>query len=261
MLFWEELALNRRNFLRIAGAGTLGVAMNPLLSAREQKLDYKGIRAIAFDGFVIFDPRSVVKRAEEVLPGKGAEFVNLWRNRQFEYCWLRTAGQRYADFWQLTGDALRYAATSMKLSITGDQQKALMNAYLEMPAWPDVPEALAEFKKRGIRLRFLSNLTAAMLDANLRATKLREFFEDHLTTDLVRYYKPSPKAYQMGIDHFGLKKEEIAFAAFGAWDAAGAKWFGYPTVWVNRANVPLEELDAQPDVITKDIGGLVKFVE
>jgi 2-haloacid dehalogenase len=108
-------------------------------------------------------------------------------------------------------------------------------------------------------MAFLSNLTAAMLDANVKQAGLSEFFGPHLTTDRVQAYKPSPRAYQMGPDAFDLQKNEIAFAAFGAWDAAGAKWFGYPTVWVNRGGVPAEELDAQPDVIAKDLSGLIKF--
>lgn len=251
--------MDRREFLNLAALSTAGAIMTSSLKAENSGAKNR-IRAIAFDGFVIFDPRAVMKRAEEVVPGRAAELVNLWRTRQFEYTWLRTAGHQYADFWRVTDDALMYAATSLGLSLSVDQHKQLMDTYLSMPAWPDVPDALSEFRRRGIRLRFLSNLTAAMLDANLTQAKLKDFFEDHLTTDLVREYKPSPKAYQMGVEHFGLKKEEIAFAAFGAWDAAGAKWFGYPTVWVNRANVPLEELGAKPDVITNAIDGLVKFV-
>ncbi len=217
------------------------------------------MKAIVFDGFVIFDPRSVAKRAEEVIPGKGIEFANEWRTRQFEYTWLRTSAGQYVDFWHVTEDALNYTARKLNLRLTTPARSHLMDAYRELPAWPDVPAALEQFKRRGIRLAFLSNLTAAMLDANLAHAKLTGYFEDHLTTDRVRAYKPSPTAYQMGVDAFGLKREEIVFAAFGAWDAAGAKWFGYPTVWVNRANVPAEELGVAPDRITSDIGGLLEF--
>ena len=73
-----------------------------------------------------------------------------------------------------------------------------------------------------------------MLDAVVKNSGLEGFFEGHLCTDKVGVFKPDPRAYQMGVDAFGLKKEEIAFAAFAGWDAAGAKWFGYPTFWVNR---------------------------
>ena len=85
-------------------------------------------------------------------------------------------------------------------------------------------------------------------------------FEPHLSTDQVRAFKPDPRAYQMGIDAFGLRREEIAFAAFGGWDAAGARAFGYPTFWVNRMNAPVEELGVAPDGIGANLHDLAHFV-
>ena len=109
-------------------------------------------------------------------------------------------------------------------------------------------------------MAFLSNLTDAMLDAAVRNSGLEGFFEPHLSTDRVRAFKPDPRAYHMGLDAFKLKKQEIAFAAFAGWDAAGAKWFGYPTFWVNRLNTPVEELSAVPDGVGSGLPDLVKFV-
>ena len=63
-----------------------------------------------------------------------------------------------------------------------------------------------------------------------------------LSTDLERTYKPDPRAYRMAVDAFRIPREQIAFAAFAGWDAAGAKWFGYRTFWVNRASQPAEVL-------------------
>jgi 2-haloacid dehalogenase len=252
--------MDRRTFVGTLAAG-LGIAAIEEQNATAQREARSArIKAIAFDGFVIFDPRSVEKRVEEQLPGRGAEFTTVWRTRQFEYCWLRTSGERYADFWHLTDDALRYTAKTLKVTLTGAQHDAMMDAYRNLTPWPDVREGLAQLRRRGIRLAFLSNLTAAMLDANLRQAGLSEFFEPHLTTDRVQAYKPSPRAYRMGPDVLRLAKDEIVFAAFGGWDAAGAKWFGYPTVWVNRGGVPAEELDAQPDLVANGFSGLIKFV-
>lgn len=42
----------------------------------------------------------------------------------------------------------------------------------------------------------------------------------------------------MATEAFHLAKHQIAFMAFGGWDFAGAKAFGYPTYWVNRLNEP-----------------------
>jgi len=108
-------------------------------------------------------------------------------------------------------------------------------------------------------MAFLSNFTARMLDAAIASAGLGGFFGEHLTTDRVRAFKPDPRAYQMGLDAFKLARDEIAFVASGAWDAAGAKWFGYPTVWVNRTALPTEELGVVPDAIAAGMGPVVAF--
>ena len=251
------MPVNRREFAALAAAGVAAVATQ---AGQVRASDRGRFKAIAFDGFPVIDPRPVFAKVEEMFPGRGAELSNAWRIRQFEYTWLRTLGGNYADFWRVTEDALMFAAISLKIELTLDQRNRLMQAYLEVKAWPDVLPALKQLREAGIRMAFLSNLTNAMLNAVVRNSGLEAFFEDHLSTDKVRAFKPDPRAYQMGVDAFKLKKEEIAFAAFAGWDAAGAKWFGYPTFWVNRANVAGEELGVVPDGVGLGLADLVKFV-
>ena len=69
--------------------------------------------AVAFDYFVLFNPDSIVSVADRVAPGKGREFTNVWRTRQFEYSWLRSITNRYVDFSAITEDALRYTEHAM----------------------------------------------------------------------------------------------------------------------------------------------------
>jgi len=217
-------------------------------------------RVIAFDAFTTFDPGSVATLAEEIFPGRGAELAGAWRTRQFEYAWLRTLMGRYVDFWQVTDEALVFTAALLKLELTADRRERLMQAFLELKAWPDALSALSALKRAGVRLAFLSNLTARMLDAAVKNSGLDGLFEPHLTTDLVRAYKPDPRAYQMGVDAFGVPREQIVFAAFGGWDAAGARAFGYRTFWVNRAGAPAERLSEAPDAIGTTLTDLVRFV-
>jgi len=246
--------VNRREFVTLA-AGVTATAIAPAANGAQTK-----IKAIAFDGFPIIDPRPVFARAEEIFPGQGSELSNAWRIRQFEYTWLRSLGGRYVDFWQVTEAALVFAAKSLKIELSAGQRDHLMQTYLELKAWPDVAPALQQLRGAGIRMAFLSNLTDAMLDAAVRNSGLEGFFEGHLSTDKVSAFKPDSRAYQMGVDAFGLRKEQIAFAAFAAWDAAGAKWFGYPTFWVNRSNAPVEQLGVVPDGVGSGMADLVKFV-
>jgi len=252
------MSTHRRDFLNLV-AGSVAAAAIAAPSVRAQTPGIRKIRAIAFDGFPIFDPRPVFAKAEALFPGKGGELSNAWRTRQFEYTWLRTLSGSYVDFWQVTEQALVFAAKLTKLEMSGAQRDQLMAAYLELKAWPDAAPALKRLKDAGIRMAFLSNFTNEMLDAAVRNSGLQGMFEAHLSTDRVQAFKPDPRAYRMGVDAFGMAKEEIAFAAFGGWDAAGAKRFGYPTFWVNRANTPLEELGVTPDGIGAGLSDLVAF--
>ena len=253
-----KTVLNRRDFLAVAAGGAAGSVVGAVSEAAGAA--QSRVRAIAFDAFPIFDPRPVFKLAEELFPGKGTELSQAWRARQFEYTWLRTMAGRYADFWQVTEDALVFAARSLKLDLDPQMRARLRNGYLSLKTWPDVPQALRSLKAAGIRLAFLSNFSRRMLEAGIRNSSLEGMFEHLLSTDQVRQFKPAPRAYQMAVDAFGLKPEEIAFAAFAGWDAAGAKWFGFPTVWVNRLSSPAEQLSVAPDVMCEDLSGLATFV-
>ena len=246
--------LGRRQMLQATAAAAMTAALVPAALADARA------RAVAFDGFVIFDPRPVYGRLESLFPGKGNEIAGLWRTRQFEYAWLRTLTGRYADFWQVTGEALAYATTAAGVVLTKDQHATLMQGWLELKAHPDVLPGLQALRAAGIRLGFLSNLTAHMLEAGIASAGLDGLFEQLLSTDRVRAYKPDPRAYQMGIDAFGLNREQIVFAAFGGWDANGARSFGYRTYWANRLKQPVEQMDAKPDAIGAGVGELVQFV-
>jgi 2-haloacid dehalogenase len=247
---------NRRELLQVTAGAMAGLVLAPLAFGAGRTR----FKAIAFDGFAIVDPRPVFALAEELFPGKGSELGSVWRTHQFEYAWLRTFGHRYVDFSRVTEEALVFASKVTRLDLSAEKRQRLMAAFLQLKAWPDVLPALKKLRAAGIRMAFLANLTPAMLDAVTRNSGLGDLLEEPLSTDRVRAYKPDPRAYQMSLDAFGLRREEIVFAASAGWDVAGAKWFGYPTFWVNRTNLPAEELGVVADGSGADLGALVDLV-
>jgi 2-haloacid dehalogenase len=252
------MTLDRREFLHITAGSMLASA--PILRLGQRLSERVQYRAIAFDAFPIFDPRPVFALAETLFPGKGQELSNAWRTRQFEYQWLRASAGQYADFLRTTEDGLVFAARQLQLDLTSDKRSQLMHAYASLGIWPDVAPTLAALKRSGLRLALLSNFTAAMLEGGIKSNGLEGVFEHVLSTDRIRSYKPDPRAYQMGVDAFKLRREEIVFAAFAGWDAAGAKWFGYPTVWINRSGATAEELGVAPDASGRDLSAISSFV-
>ncbi len=217
-------------------------------------------KAVAFDYFVIFDPSSIVPFVEKEFPGKGPEFARAWQSRQFDYAFLRSITGQYRDFFQITGDALDYTAESMKITLSAEARKRLLDSYLMLKPWSDTINALKKLRASGVQIITIANFSPEMLRANADNSGITDLFDELLSTDVNRTFKPDPKAYELGLRHLGLKKGDIVFAAFGGWDAYGAKSFGYPTFWVNRFGLPVEKLGVVPDGTSTDLDGLLEFV-
>jgi 2-haloacid dehalogenase len=255
------MTTTRRALLTIAGTAVAahaltGAARSPAAARKARN----GIKAVGFDAFTIFDPRSVATAMEESFPGMGVELSATWRTRQFEYCWLRTLDRTYADFWQVTEEALVFTLKSARIDLKPDVRSRLMDAWLQLKPWPDSLAALTAMRDAGVRLAYVSNFTPKMLKVNTGTAGASGLFEHFLSTDAVKAFKPDPRAYQMAEAAFRLPREQIAFAAFAGWDAAGAKSFGLNTFWVNRLDAPREELGARPDAVGRMLTELAKYV-
>lgn len=245
--------MNRRSFISAAAAGA-ATAILPAQAATQ------GIKAVAFDGLALFDPRPIFALAEQFFPGRGAALATAWRVRIFEYSWLRTLTRSYESFMRIADDALVFALAQEKLIATDAQRKQLVAGFLDMRAWPDVAPALRRLKAAGLRLAPLTHFSVPMLEKGIANSGLEGMFDHLLSADLVQAYKPDPRAYQMAVDRFGLAPHEIAFVAFGGWDAVGAKTFGFPTIWINRLNAPAEQLGLAPDAVAASFDALPAFV-
>lgn len=248
--------------LAVAVCGLVAIASTAIEqpSASVERGGQERYSAVAFDYLVLFNPDSVVSVVDQIAPGKGREFTNLWRTRQFEYCWLRSITDRYVDFEAITNDALVYTANALHVELTAAQNHQLLDAYRHLTPWPDAADGLRRLRQAGVRVITIANFSPTMIRANAESAGLTPLFDALVSTDANHTYKPDPRAYQLGVDRLKLEKRDIVFAAFGGWDAAGAKSFGYATVWVNRLNQPPEELGLHPDRTVTDLNGLLDFV-
>lgn len=236
---------SRRNLISAAIAAAVLPAVPAAAATR--------IRAVAFDGIALFDPRPVEAMARDLVGEKAAPLMALWRTRQFEYTWLRTVMNRYADFAQVTAESLAFAATTLAVSLDEPARQRLVRAFFDLRAWPDVKGVLEELRRLGYRTAIASNFTDAMLQNAIRNSGLDGLIDATLSTDRVQAYKPDPRAYGIVLETLALPREEICFVAFAGWDASGAKAFGHPVYWANRAGGAVEELGNRPDYIAKDL--------
>jgi len=251
----QAMPLTRRDTLGLA-AGTLAASLIPSRFATAAEK----IEVVVFDAFPVFDPRPIFESLDTIAPGRGEAFGDLWRTRQFEYTWLRTVSGEYEDFWKVTRDALLYAAEALAIDVTPRQTNTIMDRYLTLKAWAEAPAALEALKAEGYRLAFLSNFTPRMLHAAIASAGLENIFEQALSTDALQTYKPDPRAYRMAVEVLHVPRDRILFVPFAGWDAAGAKWFGYETFWVNRLGTPPEELGVKADGVGSNLDDLVNYL-
>jgi 2-haloacid dehalogenase len=215
-----------------------------------------GIQAVVFDAYgTLFDVDSVIARCDRKFPGRGAELSKLWRAKQLEYTWLRSLTGQYEDFWMVTESALLFACRSLSLACPPQTRAELMESYLHLDIFPEVRPMLTKLSH--YRLAILSNGSPKMLAAAVESTGLKGIFNDVISVDEVKIYKPSPRAYELVSRHLGVSDSAVAFASSNFWDIAGAKSFGFWTCWVNRGNVPEDELGVRPDARVDNLDGLV----
>jgi len=214
------------------------------------------IGACVFDAYgTLFDYASAAARCKEALGADWATLSDLWRRKQVEYTWLRSLMGRHIDFWHVTGESLDYAMAALKRQDPA-LRALLMQQYLNLDPFPEVPAMLQRLKDKGMRAAILSNGSPTMLTGAVNSAGLSSLIEMSLSVEAVGVYKPHPSVYQLAVDKLGVPAGRICFMSSNGWDAAGAAAFGFRVVWVNRAGAPAENLPASPERQIKSLAEL-----
>jgi len=217
-------------------------------------------KAVLFDVYgTLLDVYSVGLRAEQMFPGAGERLARAWRDKQIDYSRLVSMSGRYRPFWQLTRDALQVSAAALRLPLDTAGEDSLMNEYRHLSAFPENRAVLQTLVDRGIRAGVLSNGDPEMLDVTLRSAGLIELVDPVLSVHATRRYKTDPAAYALGPDALGVPASEILFVSSNCWDAIGATWYGYTTLWINRADAPMEQLGIATTRVGHSLRDVLEF--
>jgi 2-haloacid dehalogenase len=219
-------------------------------------------RAVLFDAYgTLFDVYSVALLAEQLFPGFGERLSVLWRDKQIEYTRLTSMSGRYKPFWELTRAGLRYAALRLGLALDATAEDRLMNQYRHLSSFPENREVLAELKQRGISAGILSNGDPDMLGVAVKSAGFSGLLAHVISVHPLRKFKTDPDTYALGTQALDLPARDILFVSSNCWDAIGATWFGYTTLWVNRGGLPIEQLDTSPTRIGTSLRDVLSFFE
>ena len=216
-------------------------------------------KAILFDAYgTLFDVNSAAEKSKNKIGDKWEAFANYWRTTQLEYTWLRSLMHRHKDFWQITEDSLD---KSMKVfNINKDMKTELLNLYKKLSPFSEVKETLKNLKKKEMKLSILSNGTPELLNTLVVSNKLDTIFDDIFSIEEAGIYKPDSKVYDLPVNKYKIKPNEIIFLSANTWDVSGGGNYGYNSVWVNRNNTVFDNLDYKPFKEIKSLQQLLDIV-
>ncbi len=221
-------------------------------------------KAVLFDAYgTLFDVYSVGLLGEQMFPGRGEALAALWRDKQIEYTRLLSMsggdGRHYRPFWEVTRAGLRFAALKLGLALDAAGEDRLMNQYRHLSAFPENREVLEALKARGVRAGILSNGDPEMLALSVRSAGFGELVDPVLSVHETRRFKTDPACYALGPQALKLPAKDILFVSSNGWDAIAATWYGFTTLWVNRADAPIEQLDTDPTRIGRNLRAVLDF--
>jgi 2-haloacid dehalogenase len=221
------------------------------------------VDALVYDAYgTLFDVNSVAATAERLFPGHGSALSQSWRSKQLEYTWLQSlmhsAAQPREDFAAVTAHALDYATAALGLTLTAPARHRLLDAYLDLAPFPDAITTLAA--NATLPQLILSNGTREMLEPLAAATGVARYLDAILSVESAGTYKPSPRVYQLAIDHLKMSPTRIGFVSSNSWDAIGAKAFGFVSIWVNRAHGVIDRHGPGPDAVVASLSELPALI-
>ena len=217
------------------------------------------IKAIIFDAYgTLFDVNSAAEKCKNKIGEKWEDFANHWRTTQLEYTWLRSLMNRHKDFWKITEDSLDKSMKFFK--IDNSMRNDLLDLYKILSPFSEVKETLNKLKKKDFKLAILSNGTPSLLENLVKNNNLENIFDDIFSVEEVGIFKPDSKVYELPVNKYNIKKDEILFLSANTWDVSGGGNYGYNSVWVNRNKNIFDNLDYQPLDEIHDLSELLEII-
>ncbi len=217
---------------------------------------------LGFDIYgTLIDPHGVTVKLAKLIGDQAPEFSKLWREKQLEYTFRRGLMRDYENFPVCTRNALDYADAVFKTSIAEDDKQALMQVYRVLPAYDDVPEALAKIRAAGFRMYGFSNGIADAVSGLLHHPGISEFFDGQVSVHDIKTFKPNPDVYQHFVNSTGSDKESAWLVSSNPFDVQGAICFGMQAAWLHRfPEVVFDPWGIEPTIVMRTLEEIVERV-
>ena len=212
-------------------------------------------QTLAFDVYgTLIDTHGLVSMLEAFAGEKAEALSMLWRQKQLEYSFRRALMRRYCPFSECTAEALEFACASFQVALSDSQRRGLLDGYRRLPAFPDVADGLERAREAGLGLFAFSNGLASDVESLLDHAGIREFFDDVVSVDEIRSFKPDPEVYRHFMNRAKSQPEFTWLISSNPFDVTGARAAGMNAIWVRRSeSAVFDPWEFQPTASGSDL--------
>jgi 2-haloacid dehalogenase len=144
--------------------------------------------------------------------GDGA-VLDEWFSLLLQYSLVVTVANAYADFGTVGRAVLEMLAGNKKIQVSTEDQTRILQGLVTLPPHPDVPNSLKRLRSAGFRMVTLTNSSPPAVESQLQSAGLTEYFEESISVDSVRRFKPDTEVYRTAAAHLGVKPGELLLIA------------------------------------------------
>lgn len=184
--------------------------------------------------------------------------ADIWFAELLHYSMVETVRDRYNDFSKIAEAVLSMNANKFGLSFSAKDIKNILKPISKLSPYEDVIPALSGLRSKNMELVAFSNGKTQVLEEQLKFAGIDHFFSGKISVDRCQKYKPHPVAYEYVLQELNTPASATLMVAAHGWDIAGAQHVGMRTAFVERPGKTPYPLASPPELIIKNLTGLVE---
>lgn len=218
------------------------------------------MKTLAFDIYgTLIDPMALGEALHGMLGNQAKSFNLLWRDKQLEYSFRKAAMKQFNHFSECTRQALDYCDSFFDTNLNDDQKEDLLGMYRKLPAYKETEPCLRELKAKGVEIIAFSNGKKDDLISLFEHAKIRQYFDQIVSVDEVKTFKPAPEVYELLALKSSSKKDNTWLISANSFDIIGAAACGIKTIWLKRMSNAVYDPFGIPS--TKEIMNLSELLK
>jgi 2-haloacid dehalogenase len=183
-----------------------------------------------------------------------------WFTQTLQLAMVALLTNTYEDFGVQSDTALEITARRYKVSMLGEEKNLILSTLRKLRPFPDASKGLQRLRDAGFRLATLTNSTTQAAEAQLTFAGVRDHFEQVISADEIRCFKPAPEVYQLAASRLGVEPGQLRLVSAHDWDVTGALRAGCAAAFLARPGQVTNPFGPQPDVRGTDLLEVVERI-